>query len=91
MRCGLQIFVCFLSIAEQAASLFGEGLPFDGGAARSLGLILQAVVRHGGRPRAHMRDRMIAAAAAANDVLLLTLNAADFQGLESVVEVVEPV
>jgi predicted nucleic acid-binding protein len=34
---------------------------------------------------------MIAAAAAANDVPLLTLNAADFQGLESVVEVVEPV
>ncbi|WP_197280995.1 PIN domain-containing protein [Microbacterium sp. No. 7] len=75
---------------ETAREVFGDGIPFDDGAARAFGLIAARVADRGGDPKAHRTDRMIAAVAAAHDLTLVTLDAAGLRGLDSLVRVIEP-
>lgn len=79
-----------MTALESARDLFGPGLAFDDGAASRYGAITGQVQRAGGDPKAHRTDRMIAAIAAANDLALLTLNAADLRGLDGFVRVLAP-
>jgi len=65
-----------------------EPLGFDGAAARSYGLVVAAVVRHGRKPRSRLADLLIAATAHANGLDLYTRNGDDFQGLGDLVHVV---
>src|SRR5262249_40324095 len=67
-----------------------EALPFDAECARTTGRIVAAVtaVR---RKAAHRKlDLMIAAPALSIRLPLYTLNAADFRGLDDLVEVIDP-
>ncbi len=65
-----------------------EVLAFDLAAARIYGT-LAALVRHAGRsPRPRRMDLQIAATAASHGLPLLTRNAADFAGLERVLDVI---
>lgn len=65
-----------------------EPIPFDGAAVRSYGLVVAAVVRRGRRPRSRFADLLIAATAHANQLDLYSRNAADFTGLEELIQVV---
>ncbi|MGH3545901.1 MAG: type II toxin-antitoxin system VapC family toxin [Mycobacteriales bacterium] len=63
-------------------------LPFDTAEAKLYGT-LAALVRQSGRnPRPRRLDLQIAATASAHSIPLLTTNAADFTGLERLVEVI---
>jgi predicted nucleic acid-binding protein len=73
---------------QRAEAVF-EPLAFDGEAARAYGRIYAAVRAHGRRPRRRLADLLIASVALANDLPLVTRNAADFAGLGGLVEVIE--
>ena len=66
-----------------------DPLPFDVGAARAYGRVYAAVVDAGRRPRRRFADLLIASVALAEGIPLLTRNAADFVGLEELIDVVE--
>lgn len=74
-------------LQEVEASL--EPIPFDGAAARSYGLVVDAVVRSGRRPRSRFADLLIAATAHAGGLDLYTRNGDDFSGLQDLVRVIE--
>jgi predicted nucleic acid-binding protein len=65
-----------------------EVFAFDIAAARIYGTLAALVRRTGRNPRPRRLDLQIAATAAAFSLPLLTRNAADFKGLEQVVQVV---
>jgi predicted nucleic acid-binding protein len=62
-------------------------LPFDTDVARECGRLHAAVAQRGGKPRRRSFDLAIAATAKIHGVPLLTMNAADFQLIEDLVEV----
>ncbi|MFG1640310.1 type II toxin-antitoxin system VapC family toxin [Amycolatopsis sp. NPDC049252] len=64
-------------------------LPFNGDAATRYGTFVAMVIAVGRDPRPRKMDLMIAATASVHDLPLYTRNAKDFQGLESLLEVVE--
>ena len=67
-----------------------ESLAFDSSCARAYGPIYAAIERIGRKARgARAVDLMIAATARAHLMPLYTLNGADFQGLDGLVEVVD--
>lgn len=72
---------------QQVEALF-DPLPLDAAASRSYGLVVAAVVAAGRRHRSRVADRMIAAIAHANDLVIYTRNPDDFTGLEDLVTVV---
>ena len=65
-----------------------DPLPVDGAVAASYGQIAAAVADAGRRPRARSMDLLIAATAHAHAARLYTRNAADFGGLDDLVEVI---
>jgi predicted nucleic acid-binding protein len=65
-----------------------DPLPVDVSVAASYGQIAAAVMTAGRRPRARSMDLLIAATAHAHSARLYTRNAADFAGLQDLVEVV---
>lgn len=65
-----------------------DPLGFDGAAVRSYGLVVAAVAGQGRKPRSRFVDLLIAATAHANDLALYTRNAADFEGLSDLIDVV---
>lgn len=64
-------------------------LAVDARVARAYGRVAAAVAAAGRQPRARSMDLLIAATAAAHDARLCTRNAADFTGLDGIVEVVD--
>ncbi len=68
-------------------STFGAGLPFDDAAATAYGTVTQLVIAQGRKPRSRAIDLMIAATAVAHGAAIITRNATDFAGLESLVRV----
>jgi predicted nucleic acid-binding protein len=73
----------------QRAEATFDPLPFDTEAARAYGRVYAAVRVHGRRPRRRFADLLIAAVAHANALPLVTRNATDFAGLNSLIDVVE--
>jgi hypothetical protein len=67
-----------------------EPLPIDAVVAREWGRLAAAVQTRGGQPRRRALDLAIAATANIHSVPLLTLNAADFQLIEDLVDVRTP-
>mgnify|MGYP006189395227 CR=1 FL=1 len=65
-----------------------DALPVDEAVAISYGRIAAAVVETGRQPRRRTMDLLIAATAHAHDARLYTRNAADFVGLDGLVEVI---
>ena len=65
-----------------------EALPVDEAVAISYGRLAAAVVEAGRQPRRRVMDLLIAATAHAHDAKLYTRNAADFAGLDDLVEVI---
>jgi toxin FitB len=63
-------------------------LPIDESVAASYGQLAAAVVGAGRKPRSRVMDLLIAATAHAHSARLYTRNAADFAGLERLVEIV---
>lgn len=68
---------------------YGEGLPFDDRAATSFGIMVEMVEASGRRARSRLADLMIAATAHAHGAALLTHNTGDFDGLGSVVSILD--
>jgi hypothetical protein len=66
-----------------------DPLPLDIEAARAYGRVYAAVRAKGRSPRRRFADLLIAAVALANALPLITRNAADFAGLEELIEIVE--
>jgi toxin FitB len=64
-----------------------DAVPVDDAVAASYGRLAAAIVEAGRRPRARSMDLLIAATAHAHSARLYTRNAADFVGLEGLVEV----
>jgi predicted nucleic acid-binding protein len=73
----------------QRAEATFDPLPLDTEAARAYGRVYAAVRAHGRNPRRRLADLLIAAVALANALPLMTRNAADFAGLDGLIEVVE--
>ncbi len=73
----------------QRAEATFDPLPLDVEAARTYGRVYAAVRAQGRNPRRRFADLLIAAVALANDLPVLTRNAADFAGLEDLVEIAE--
>ena len=67
-----------------------EPLPIDTPVAREWGRLAAAVRTRGGQPRRRALDLAIAATANVHGVPLLTHNAADFQIIEDLVELLSP-
>jgi toxin FitB len=65
-----------------------DAVPVDDAVAASYGQLAAAIVEAGRRPRARSMDLLIAATAHAHSARLYTRNAADFVGLEGLVEIV---
>jgi predicted nucleic acid-binding protein len=65
-----------------------DAVPIDDAVAASYGRLAAAIVEAGRRPRARSMDLLIAATAHAHSARLYTRNAADFVGLEGLVEIV---
>lgn len=65
-----------------------DAIPVDDAVAASYGIVASAVVDAGRQPRARSMDLLIAATAHAHSARLYTRNAADFVGLEGLVEIV---
>lgn len=73
----------------QRAEAAFDPLPVDTEAARAYGRVYAAVRAHGRNPRRRFADLLIAAVALANALPLVTRNAADFAGLDDLIDVVE--
>ena len=73
----------------QRAEAAFDPVPFDVRAARAYGRVYAAVVDAGRRPRRRFADLLLASVALAEEIPLLTRNAADFVGLDGLIEVVE--
>jgi predicted nucleic acid-binding protein len=73
----------------QRAEAAFDPLPVDTEAARAYGRVYAAVRAHGRNPRRRFADLLIAAVALANALPVLTRNAADFAGLENLIDIVE--
>ncbi len=71
-----------------AAVVDFDPLPFDGGAAARYGTLVALTLEANRNPRPRRMDLLIAAIASARGLPLYTSNAADFVGLEDVIEVV---
>lgn len=71
-----------------AAIVEFEPLPFDEAAATRYGTLVALTIAADHDPRPRRMDLLIAAIASANELPLYTRNAADFKGLESMLEVV---
>lgn len=65
-----------------------DALPIDEKVAASYGQLAAAVVEAGRQPRARSLDLLIAATAHAHSARLYTRNAADFLGIERLVDIV---
>jgi len=65
-----------------------DALPVDAAVAASYGQLAAAVIDAGRNPRARSMDLLIAATAHALSARLYTRNLDDFEGLDSLVEVV---
>ena len=65
-----------------------EPVPFDADCARAYGRVYAAVSAVGRQPRRRVADLLIAATAMASDMPLYTRNAADFLGLEDIIDIV---
>ena len=65
-----------------------DALPIDEKVAASYGQLAAAVVEAGRHPRARSLDLLIAATAHAHSARLYTRNAADFLGIEGLVDIV---
>lgn len=65
-----------------------DALPLDAATAASYGQIAAAVVDAGRQPRARAMDLLIAATAHAHAARLYTRNAADFHGLQHLIDVI---
>ncbi|GAA4888023.1 type II toxin-antitoxin system VapC family toxin [Tessaracoccus lubricantis] len=72
----------------QRAEAAFEPIAFGIEAARAYGRIYAAVAASGRQPRRRLADLLIAATAVAEGLPLVTRNAADFAGLEDVVEII---
>lgn len=64
-----------------------EPLPVDSAVARAFGVISHAVKAAGRQPRSRSMDLLIAATALAHNIPVYTRNAADFEGLQSLIDV----
>lgn len=73
----------------QRAEATFDPLPLDIEAARAYGRVYAAVQAQGRNPRRRFADLLIAATALANGLPVLTRNAADFVGLEDLIQVAE--
>ncbi|WP_067451718.1 type II toxin-antitoxin system VapC family toxin [Nocardia alba] len=71
-----------------AAIMEFDPMPFDEAAATRYGTLVALTIAAGRDPRPRRMDLLIAAIASANDLPLYTRNAADFKGLESMLEIV---
>jgi toxin FitB len=65
-----------------------EALPLDAGVARQYSRLAAAVVAAGRQPSTRVMDLLIAATAVAHDARLITHNASDLAGLETLVQIV---
>lgn len=65
-----------------------DALPVDDDVATSYGQLAAAVAASGRQPRSRVMDLLIAATAHAHSARLYTRNAADFVGIEHLVEIV---
>jgi predicted nucleic acid-binding protein len=72
----------------QRAEAAFDPLPFDVDCARAYGRVFAAVRSAGRQPRRRFADLLIAATALAQDLPVVTRNADDLAGLESLIEVV---
>lgn len=72
---------------QQVEATF-DSIPFDAGAARSLGQVVVAISDAGRSHRSRIADLLIAATAHANGLALYTRNPHDFAGLEDLIEVI---
>jgi predicted nucleic acid-binding protein len=73
----------------QRAEATFDPLPLDTEAARAYGRVYAAVRVHGRNPRRRFADLLIAAVALANARPVLTRTAADFAGLDDLIDIVE--
>lgn len=73
----------------QRAEAAFDPLPFGVEAARAYGRVYAAVLGAGRQPRGRFANLLIAAVALAEDLPLVTRNAVDFVGLESLIDIVE--
>lgn len=73
---------------QRAEALF-ETIPFDALAARAYGRIFAAVQARGRHSPRRFADLQIAATGLAHSLPVVTRNAADFRGLEELIDVIE--
>lgn len=73
---------------EEIERKFGVGVPFDDECARAYERICETAIGLGKRARSNTLDRMIAAVSIVHGLPLVTANAADLRGLESMIEIV---
>jgi predicted nucleic acid-binding protein len=73
----------------QRAEATFDPLPLDTEAARAYGRVYAAVRAQGRDSRRRLADLLIAAIALANTLPLLTRNAADFAGLNDLIDIIE--
>lgn len=72
----------------QCAEAVFDPIPFTTEAARAYGRVYSAVLAMGRQPRRRFADLLITSVAIAEKLPLITRNAADFTGLEEMVEIV---
>lgn len=73
----------------QRAEAAFDPVPFGVAAARAYGRVYSAVLSQGRKPRRRFADLLIASVAVAEELPLVTRNAADFVGLSELVEIIE--
>ena len=73
----------------QRAEATFDPLPVDIEAARAYGRVYAAARAQGDNPRRRFADLLIAAVALANALPLMTRNAADFAGLDNLIDIIE--
>ncbi|MEO6957098.1 MAG: type II toxin-antitoxin system VapC family toxin [Antricoccus sp.] len=73
----------------QRAEAAFDPVPFGIAAARAYGRVFAAVLASGRKPRRRFADLLIASVAIAEELPLLTRNAADFTGLTDLLDIIE--